>query len=53
MAGNHRFCTKCQIKHVLPTGKKCRRPVMDPEPELEVVTEGAVGGVLITQMQLW
>jgi hypothetical protein len=45
MAGNHRFCTKCQVKHASPTGKKCRRPVMDPEPDLEVMPEAAEGGV--------
>jgi hypothetical protein len=48
MAGNHRFCTRCQCKHASPTGKKCRRPFL--EPVAEPVPEGAVGGDLPEQL---
>jgi hypothetical protein len=49
MAGNHRFCTRCQSKHASPTGKKCRRPIL--EPVAEPVLEGAVGGDLPQQLE--
>jgi hypothetical protein len=49
MAGNHRFCTRCQYKHASPTGKKCRRPIL--EPVAEPVPEGAVGGDLPQQLE--
>jgi hypothetical protein len=49
MAGNHRFCTRCQCKHASPTGKKCRRPIL--QPVAEPVPEGAVGGDLPVQLE--
>jgi hypothetical protein len=42
MAGNHRFCAQWQYKHSSPTGKKCRRPILEPvaDPALEGAVEG-------------
>jgi hypothetical protein len=50
MAGNHRFCARCQYKHASPTGKKCRRPIL--EPVADPAPEGAVGGDLPEQPEM-
>jgi hypothetical protein len=41
---------RCQCKHASPTGKKCRRPIL--EPVAGPVPEGAVGGDLPEQPEL-
>jgi hypothetical protein len=50
MAGNHRFCARCQYKHASPTGKKCRCPIL--EPVADPAPERAVGGDLPEQPEM-